>query len=156
MSDKFDEAEAARRLGVSKSFLLRERVAGRIRPMRIGARAIRYDDSILAEYRRRCPDDLEQILIAASQCRAPLVRECGIYLLYLGDEVVYVGKTNNFASRLAQHSFRKEFDAYAFLRAEPERVDILEAMLIDHLRPTLNISMNEDVRSRRTEANRGK
>lgn len=138
----FNEAEAAKRLGVSKSFLLRERVAGRIEPMRHGKRIIRYTNRILAEYRTRCPDNLDAVLRMASECRAPLVRETGIYLLYQGDEVVYVGKTGNFSSRLASHMFRKEFDSYAFLRAEPERIATLEARLIDHLRPRLNIAMN--------------
>ena len=50
----FDEAEAARRLGVSKATLMRERVAGKIHPMRIGQRVIRYTESILDEYREQC------------------------------------------------------------------------------------------------------
>jgi|GEM_PF-7060508 len=50
----FDEAEAARRLGVSKATLMRERVAGKIHPMRIGQRVIRYTETILDEYRQQC------------------------------------------------------------------------------------------------------
>ncbi|WP_291773842.1 helix-turn-helix domain-containing protein [Luteibacter sp.] len=50
----FDEAEAARRLGVSKATLMRERAAGKIHPMRIGKRVIRYTESILNEYREAC------------------------------------------------------------------------------------------------------
>jgi hypothetical protein len=50
----FDEAEAARRLGVSKATVMRERVAGKIHPMRIGQRVIRYTESILDEYREKC------------------------------------------------------------------------------------------------------
>lgn len=64
MSDSlpFDEAEAARRLGVSKATLARERLAGKVHPMRIGQRVIRYTDAILDEYREQCrnaPDKLE-------------------------------------------------------------------------------------------------
>lgn len=50
----FDEAEAARRLGVSKATLMRERVAGKVHPMRMGQRIIRYTESILDEYRQQC------------------------------------------------------------------------------------------------------
>ena len=50
----FDEAEAARRLGVSKATLSRERLAGKIHPMRHGQRVIRYNDAILDEYRESC------------------------------------------------------------------------------------------------------
>lgn len=50
----FDETEAARRLGVSKATLMRERAAGKIHPMRIGQRVIRYTETILNEYREAC------------------------------------------------------------------------------------------------------
>ena len=50
----FTEAEAARRLGVSKATLSRERLAGRIKPIRIGQRIIRYTDEILDEYLQQC------------------------------------------------------------------------------------------------------
>jgi Helix-turn-helix domain len=50
----FNEAEAARRLGVSKATLTRERAAGRIHPYCIGQRVIRYTDEILGEYLETC------------------------------------------------------------------------------------------------------
>jgi hypothetical protein len=56
MSEKFDEAEAARSLIVSKATLARERLAGHIHPIRIGPRVIRYTQEILDEYRRQCPN----------------------------------------------------------------------------------------------------
>lgn len=58
----FDETEAARKLGISKATLSRERLAGKIHPMRHGQRIIRYTDAILDEYRELCrnaPDKLE-------------------------------------------------------------------------------------------------
>lgn len=61
MSEKFDEAEAARRLGVSKASLSRERLRGNIHPIRIGPRIIHYTQEILDEYEHRCrniPDKL--------------------------------------------------------------------------------------------------
>jgi hypothetical protein len=50
----FTEAEAADRLGISKASLMRERIAGRIHPYRIGQRIIRYTDAILSEYLESC------------------------------------------------------------------------------------------------------
>lgn len=150
MSEKFDEAEAARRLTISKATLSRERLAGRIHPIRIGPRVIRYTQEILDEYRRRCPDKLADIIAKASECRSPLIREPGIYFLYLGAEVVYVGQTTNFPSRLAAHMFRKEFDAYSFLRAPENELNGLEARLIEALMPRLNVALTGRPTPRRT------
>lgn len=55
MSDKpFSEQEAANRLGFSKSLLMRERLAGKIHPMRHGTRVIRYTQAIIDEYQSQC------------------------------------------------------------------------------------------------------
>lgn len=50
----FNEAEAARRLGISKATLMRERIAGKIHPRRHGVRVIRYTQQILDEYESAC------------------------------------------------------------------------------------------------------
>ena len=50
----FSEAEAARRLGISKATLMRARAASLIHPMRHGPRTIRYTQSILDEYQEQC------------------------------------------------------------------------------------------------------
>lgn len=50
----FDEAEAARRLGISKASLSRARIAGQVHPLRIGPRLIRYTDDILEEFKQQC------------------------------------------------------------------------------------------------------
>lgn len=54
MSEKFDEAEAARRLDISKSTLTRARLRGEIFPIRIGPRVIHYTQAILDEYEQQC------------------------------------------------------------------------------------------------------
>ncbi|HZF98657.1 MAG TPA: helix-turn-helix domain-containing protein [Pseudoxanthomonas sp.] len=53
-AERFDEAEAARRLGISKATLARVRLAGGIHPIRIGPRVIRYTQAILDEYEQKC------------------------------------------------------------------------------------------------------
>lgn len=77
-ADRFDEAEAARRLDVSKATLQRRRLAGDIHPIRIGPRIIRYTQEILDEYEARCrnaPDKLEN-----TGSRVALVRSSGAEL----------------------------------------------------------------------------
>ena len=51
---RFTEAVAADKLGISKASLMRERIAGRVHPYRIGQRIIRYTDAILSEYLESC------------------------------------------------------------------------------------------------------
>lgn len=50
----FNECEAARRMGISKATLMRERIAGKIHPMRHGRRVIRYTQQIIDEYQSKC------------------------------------------------------------------------------------------------------
>lgn len=50
----FTEAEAAGRLEISKATLMRDRIAGKVHPIRYGKRVIRYTDAILAEYQESC------------------------------------------------------------------------------------------------------
>lgn len=60
--EQFTEAEAARKLTMSKSTLVRLRLMGKIQPMRLSPRIIRYTEAILDEYRSQCrnaPDKLE-------------------------------------------------------------------------------------------------
>jgi hypothetical protein len=70
---EYTEAQAAAELGVSKSTLIRERLAGRIFPMRMGQRIIRYNDAILEEYRELCrnaPDKSVTSGLASGQGRS--------------------------------------------------------------------------------------
>lgn len=48
-AERYDEAEAARRLGVSKATVTRARLSGDLRHIRIGSRIIRYTDALLDE-----------------------------------------------------------------------------------------------------------
>lgn len=54
LPDLYGEGEAARRLLVSKATLTRERMAGRIHPIRISARIYRYSNQIIEEYIQQC------------------------------------------------------------------------------------------------------
>ena len=63
---QFSEAEAARRLTISKSTLVRERLAGKIHPIRMGSRIIRYTEAILEEYRCRCRNTPDRLATTGS------------------------------------------------------------------------------------------
>lgn len=93
----FDEAEAARRLGMSKATLTRERLAGRVRPMRFGQRVIRYTDEILNEYRELCRNDPDKSENTGS--RSAPDRTVGI------ERGTTLGRQD--AHRLAQATFSK-------------------------------------------------
>lgn len=70
---QFTEAEAARKLTISKSTLVRERLAGRIFPIRMSKRIIRYTDAILEEYKCLCrntPDKSETTGSASAPAQA--------------------------------------------------------------------------------------
>jgi hypothetical protein len=146
---RFTEAEAAVRLGISKASLMRERVAGRIRPYRFGSRTFRYTEEILDEYRAGLYSDVDVIIHDAFQQKRSLIKEPGIYFLYQGNDIVYVGKTTNFVARLSNHMFNKSFDGYSFIPVAAHNLDSLEIRLIEKLRPPLNILVNPDACTRR-------
>lgn len=63
----------------------------------------------------------------------------GIYFLWLGSELVYIGQSETVYGRLANHLGCKEFDRYTFLPvAAGESLTRLEALYIRALNPTLN------------------
>lgn len=56
---------------------------------------------------------------------------CGVYMLYKGDDVVYVGQSqNSIIQRISYHSTDKEFDSIAFMNVPEHLLDYLEAALI--------------------------
>lgn len=65
--------------------------------------------------------------------------EHGVYLLWRGDTVVYVGRTMNLFSRTTGHQMDKEFDRIQFVKMPRDRQDIYEMELIKNLRPKYNV-----------------
>lgn len=66
-----------------------------------------------------------------------------VYQLLLDGEVIYVGKSNNIHNRLSTHSKTKVFDKVLLAKCEDEvSQSVLEATLIDRLRPPLNKSLD--------------
>ena len=79
----------------------------------------------------------ERVLIEAR--RAPDIL-CGVYFLIKKGEVVYVGQSKQFYSRLMQHVHDddKEFDSYTFIVCDPEEVNALERNYIKRFKPRYN------------------
>lgn len=72
-AERFNEAEAARRLRISKASLVRARLRHEIHPIRIGPRIIHYTQEILDEFEQRCrnaPVKLENTGSASAQARS--------------------------------------------------------------------------------------
>ncbi len=65
----------------------------------------------------------------------------GIYFLCQGSDVVYVGKTTNFYSRMGSHVDGKfEFDNMRFLPAHAKNLDAMEREYIARFCPKYNIA----------------
>lgn len=62
----------------------------------------------------------------------------GVYALFKGEELVYVGKAGNVAARIPQHLDSKDFDAASFISAPANKITEIENFLIRTLKPRLN------------------
>ena len=75
---------------------------------------------------------LEQEIVAQAES---FENQCGVYFLVRGNRVVYVGQSVQISARLADHSKTKDFDSYAFIRCDKEKLDVLESLYIHALSP---------------------
>jgi len=70
---------------------------------------------------------------------------CGVYFLFSGHEIIYIGQSINVCSRVAGpgggHSRTKNFDHFAFIECPQEYLGCLEAHFIMKFRPRLNKSI---------------
>lgn len=67
---------------------------------------------------------------------------CGVYMLYKGDNIVYVGQSqSSIIQRISYHSTDKDFDSIAFMNAPKHLLDYLEATLIIKHKPKYNKSL---------------
>ena len=65
---------------------------------------------------------------------------CGVYFLYAGDELVYIGQSKNVVGRVASHCSDeyKEFTTYSFIDVPYHKLREVEAELISKYRPRYN------------------
>lgn len=68
----------------------------------------------------------------------------GIYFLFDGDVLVYVGQSYLISERLFQHRRRyfRRFDSFAYVACPPERIKLAEITYIGEARPRDNFAHN--------------
>lgn len=79
----------------------------------------------------------------------PVKRQRGIYFLYRGTELVYIGQTTHLLPRLGNHidDNSKEFDFYKFLEINGNiNLDSIERDYIMKYKPIYNIQFNTDIK----------
>lgn len=64
--------------------------------------------------------------------------QCGIYFLFQRKELVYIGKTKRFPTRVKQH--KKDFDRMRFIPCLEEMLGHYEERLIRFFKPKLNLN----------------
>lgn len=84
------------------------------------------------------PEGLREFLDSIQHTEAPPPKPC-VYVLHVRGEPVYVGQTNNLASRLTAHVESKGFDGAFYIPCSSSKDrDALERYLIQKLDPSLN------------------
>lgn len=76
---------------------------------------------------------------------------CGVYFLFVGDKLVYVGQSLDIHGRIADHRRRRrDFDAYSFVEfTDKEKLGDLERVYIHKFRPEGNLSAASFSRNQR-------
>ena len=74
----------------------------------------------------------EQYIVAKAEY---FENQCGVYFLVKDNRVVYVGQSVQISARLADHAKTKNFDSYAFIRCDKEKLNVLESLYIHALSP---------------------
>lgn len=64
----------------------------------------------------------------------------GVYLLWLNDELVYVGQSINGTSRIMDHRKDKVYNRYTWISVSLEELDDIERFFIKKYRPKYNVS----------------
>lgn len=75
---------------------------------------------------------------------------CFIYALVRGDDIVYIGQTNNFEQRISYHinDKSKVFDSHYVEAVSEDHVNELETFLILANSPVYNLSKNVNFKRR--------
>jgi len=69
----------------------------------------------------------------------------GVYLLFSGDELMYVGQSESILVRISHHIKDKQFDNYSFIKCETRGEAVsLERKLIKQFKPTINYKFTKE------------
>mgnify|MGYP001571625471 CR=1 FL=1 len=75
--------------------------------------------------------------------RKPPEAICGVYFLWKGSDLIYVGKSVNLVCRLLNHSRQRDFDSYSVVECQEGELADLETAYILLLKPPQNGAQNE-------------
>ena len=79
------------------------------------------------------------VLIPKSRYSVTEYMICGVYFLFQGETLQYIGQSVNILARCGDHSRQgKPFDSFTFVRCKPEQLDVLERSCIRMFKPPLN------------------
>lgn len=84
--------------------------------------------------------DLDKLRAEAMNDSYPVI--CAVYFLFSGDELVYIGQSQDVYARARHHYTRrdKEFDTWAFIEVRLPNLLSAERSLIQRYRPKYNIA----------------
>ncbi len=81
----------------------------------------------------------------------------GIYFLYRGEDLVYIGCSGNIQTRIYQHLFDKEFDSYKYIEIGGNiNLEEIERQLITKHKPIYNFTHNNGKNSLRPKERKRK
>ena len=83
-------------------------------------------------------DRLLDIDTIRNASRKPPERLCGVYFLWMGDSLIYVGQSVDVLSRLLSHGLRGQFDSFTMIECPKEELADLETAYILLFKPPLN------------------
>jgi hypothetical protein len=83
--------------------------------------------------------DLDSLRSRTKNVERPVI---GIYFLFDGEDLVYVGQSNNVLSRVQTHAAKSvQFDRYAVVECQLNELNELEGKYITQYKPKLNKRM---------------
>lgn len=84
-------------------------------------------------------DLLSRSELAAKRQPASSVSICGVYFLFDGNRIVYVGQSTNVLGRIGTHAQAgKKFDSFSYMEVEKDQLSEAELAYIQDFRPPLN------------------
>jgi hypothetical protein len=63
---------------------------------------------------------------------------CGVYFLFLKDQLIYIGSSYNIFQRINIHKKSKIFDCFSFIQTSKDERQFLEQEYINRFKPDLN------------------
>lgn len=88
------------------------------------------------------PELLADEVPLVALCPEPVSGRSGVYMLFKGNALIYIGQSINVDVRISQHrSDGKDFDGMQYVPCSKERLRALEARYIRAYNPALNFQM---------------